>query len=120
MQAGNELVKTRGPSAALRRHCQWIKELQQQVQEDARATEDAAAAHEQRKANMQAVFKQQRDAIRKIKAERGHTDNIHPRELEAIIRPPAKKQPAPAAAAQKPLWAMTEDERDGCEDEEAA
>lgn len=119
MQAGSELVKTRGPSAALRRHCQWIKELQQQVQEDQKATADAGAAHEQRKANMQVVFKQQRAAIRKIKAER-HTDEIHPRELEAILRPPAKKQSAPAAAAQKPLWAMTEDERDGCEDEEAA
>lgn len=113
-------VKTRGPSAALRRHCQWIKELQQQVHEDQRQLEDSKQAQEQRKLKMSEAFKQQRDAIREIKSDR-HRSTIDPTELEGILRPAAKKAAAPRAlpAQSKPLWAMTEDEREGCEDEEA-
>jgi len=112
-------VKTRGPSAALRRHCQWIKELQQQVQEDKGTAEESAQVQEQRKLKMQEVFKQQREAIRRIKGERDRSQ-IEPGELEAIMRPAAKKGSAPSAASsRKPMWAMTQDERLNCEDEEA-
>lgn len=118
-------VKKCGPSAALRRHCQWIKELQQQVQHDNKQAEDDTVGEVQRKAKMQEVFKTQRDAIRQIKADRdsGIRSSIDPGEVEAIMRPPAKKATAAAAAAsgvaRKPLWAMTDTERAGCEDDEA-
>jgi len=115
-------VKKCGPSAALRRHCQWIKELQQQVQHDHKQAEDDSEGQEQRKAKMAEVFKQQRDAIRQIKSQRDRS-SIDPGEVEAILRPPAKKAPAAATAAsssaRKPLWAMTDTERAGCEDDEA-
>mmetsp|Transcript_128686 Transcript_128686/g.321011 ORF Transcript_128686/g.321011 Transcript_128686/m.321011 type:complete len:323 (-) Transcript_128686:114-1082(-) len=104
-------VKTRGPSAALRRHCQWIKELQEQVKDDQRNAEEISQAHEQRKERMQQAFKQQRDAIRKIKSERDRS-SIEPADVEAILKP--------SAGSRKPLWAMTQNEKDGFEDEEAA
>lgn len=109
-------VKTRGPSAALRRHCQWIKELQGQVREDQRAAEQGEQDQAERRQRMQEVFKKQRDAIRQIKKERGKAD-IEPREIEAIIRPKERSKPHRGTA--KPLWAMTEEEKEDFEDEEA-
>jgi len=111
-------VKTRGPSAALRRHCQWIRELQEQVKDDQRQVEESLQAQDERKERMQQAFKQQRDAIRRIKneTERG---SIEPADVEAILRRAGKKTSA-SVGSRKPLWAMTEDEKDGFEDEEAA
>jgi len=103
-------VKTRGPSAALRRHCQWIKELQGQVKEEQQRAGDIQKQNDERKQNMQEIFKQQRDAIRSLKKEQRQ---IEPHELEAILRPKAKKKA-------KPLWAMTDAEREDFEEEEAA
>mmetsp|Transcript_11603 Transcript_11603/g.32693 ORF Transcript_11603/g.32693 Transcript_11603/m.32693 type:complete len:341 (+) Transcript_11603:79-1101(+) len=109
-------VKTRGPSAALRRHCQWIRELQEQVREDQRQAEEGEKVQQERKQRMAEVFKMQRDAIRQIKKERNR-DSIQPHEIEAIIKP--KEVSRPPRGAQKPLWAMTEEEKEGVEDEEA-
>jgi len=109
-------VKRCGPSAALRRHCQWIKELQEQVREDQKQCEDSAKAQEERKQRMQETFKRQRDAIRLIKKERD-TEGIDPYEIEAIMQPKRGSQ-APEGA-RKPMWAMTEAEKEGFEDEEA-
>eukprot|EP00930_Biecheleria_cincta_P082970 TRINITY_DN72607_c0_g1_i1.p1 TRINITY_DN72607_c0_g1~~TRINITY_DN72607_c0_g1_i1.p1 ORF type:complete len:316 (-),score=90.94 TRINITY_DN72607_c0_g1_i1:185-1132(-) len=103
-------VKQRGPSAALRRHCQWIKELQAQVKEDHALADQEDRAAEERKAKMQEVFKKQRDAIRLIKM--GH--NARPDELESVLKPKASKKPT-----SKPLWAMTEAEREEKEDFDA-
>mmetsp|Transcript_92957 Transcript_92957/g.165305 ORF Transcript_92957/g.165305 Transcript_92957/m.165305 type:complete len:316 (-) Transcript_92957:196-1143(-) len=101
-------VKSRGPSAALRQHCRWIKELQNQVKEDQRQAEEDDAAALQRNQRMQKVFKQQRDAIRLIKS-----GAAAPGDLESILKPKAKKD------KQKPLWAMTEVEREEKEDIDA-
>lgn len=106
-------VKVRGPSAALRRHCQWIKELQSQVKEDHASAEQEDVAAEERKARMAVVFKKQRDAIAMIK--RGH--NARPDELESVLKPKAFKNPS--SQASKPLWAMTEAEREEKEDFDA-
>mmetsp|Transcript_61754 Transcript_61754/g.111100 ORF Transcript_61754/g.111100 Transcript_61754/m.111100 type:complete len:324 (-) Transcript_61754:298-1269(-) len=108
---GNQF-KSRGPSAALRRHCRWIKELQSQVKEDqVQADEDDRAEHD-RKERMGEVFKKQRDAIRLIK----QGANADSAELVAILKPKAKKA---GGAAQKPAWAMTANEREDFEDVEA-
>lgn len=113
-------VKNRGPSAALRRHCQWIKELQEQVNDDQRQVEDGANAHADRKQKLQESFKRQRDAIRQLKKERD-ADSIEPHEIEAVIRPKgaAARSLATSKGNNKPLWAMTEVEKEGFEDEEA-
>merc|ERR1712217_257850 len=71
LQPSTEVVKMRGPSAALRRHCQWIKELQSQVKADQQQATDGAQAKEDRINKMQEGFKKQRDAIKQIKKDRG-------------------------------------------------
>lgn len=115
-----EHVKDRGPSAALRRHCRWIKDLQVQVREEKEQAEQDTRAGEDRKQRLQAIFKERRDMIRRIKSERGESLQRH--EVEAIMgslgadmRPKRQAQ----TKASKPLWAMTEQERDSFEEEEA-
>lgn len=123
-------VKTRGPSAALRRHVQWLRELQSQVKEEQQRGEADAQQQEERKMRMQEVFKRQRDALRQLKNERTDFDRD---ELEAILNGSRKAAPAkprvssdadvkritPKTHQQKPLWAMTEREKDEFQDEEA-
>lgn len=108
-------VKLRGPSAALRRHCQWIKELQVQIRQDQQAAEEGARRSLERDQRMKEAFAQQRNAIRQIKLERALED-IDPEEVHRLLQPKAKKPAAP----KKPLWAMTEGEQQGFQDDEAA
>lgn len=108
-------VKTCGPSAALRRHCKWIKELQEQVREDKISIEDSKREQEERKKKMAEVFKKQRDLIRDMKKER-HKSNIEPHEIEAVMKPKSSKKTP--ETSQKPLWAMTEAEKDQFEEQE--
>lgn len=110
---GDERVKLRGPSAALRRHCHWIKELQEQVHEDQRMAEEGSRSNEERHTKLREGFARQREAIRQIK-KTCDKDNISREELESCLRPKAKKP-----AASKPMWAMTENEREDFEDGEA-
>mmetsp|Transcript_2599 Transcript_2599/g.5601 ORF Transcript_2599/g.5601 Transcript_2599/m.5601 type:complete len:338 (+) Transcript_2599:687-1700(+) len=105
-----------GPCAALRRHCQWIKELQQQVQDDQRQVEMDAAAQLERKQRLAVTYKKQRDAIQRVKKEKTAAF-LEPAEVAAILNPKAAKRGLPG---QKPMWAMTEEEKDGAEDEDAA
>mmetsp|Transcript_97264 Transcript_97264/g.208681 ORF Transcript_97264/g.208681 Transcript_97264/m.208681 type:complete len:326 (-) Transcript_97264:175-1152(-) len=109
-------VKTCGPSAALRRHCKWIKELQEQVRDDKISIEDSKREQEERKKKMADVFKKQRDLIRDMKKQR-HKSNIEPHEIEAVMKPKSSKKKT-SETSQKPLWAMTESEKDQFEDQE--
>lgn len=122
MEPRNTNVKTRGPSAALRRHMQWIKELQVQVADEQQRIVDDQEQGANRKQRMQVLFKQQRDAIRELKEKRG--DDIDARELVDIMNGGAKAKSAAKTrvkrADRKPLWAMTEEEKANVEDEEAA
>ncbi|CAJ1445909.1 unnamed protein product [Effrenium voratum] len=98
-------VKKRGPSAALRRHCRWIKELQQQVAEDAQLVEHEEIERDRRQQVQKEVFRKQREAIRLIKMGCGASEE----ELSSALNPKAKK----------PLWAMTEAEKEDKEDVDA-
>jgi len=123
MEPRNTNVKTRGPSAALRRHMQWIKELQVQVTEEQQRVVDDNEQDANRKQRMQVLFKQQRDAIRDLKDKRG--EDIDARELLNLMSGGAKAKSTaaksrPRKTDRKPLWAMTEEEKAGVEDEEAA
>eukprot|EP00931_Biecheleriopsis_adriatica_P086834 TRINITY_DN61404_c0_g1_i1.p1 TRINITY_DN61404_c0_g1~~TRINITY_DN61404_c0_g1_i1.p1 ORF type:complete len:321 (-),score=90.19 TRINITY_DN61404_c0_g1_i1:78-1040(-) len=100
-------VKRCGPSAALRRHCQWIKELEQQVKEDRAQAEQDEEAQEARKVRMQQVFKHQRDAIKMVK----RSQNAQPDVLESAFKG--------KIAPKKPLWAMTAEESEEREDIDA-
>jgi len=110
-------VKTRGPSAALRRHCQWIRELQEQVRADQQQAEASEQLQQERVQRMQEAFRRQREAVRQIKKDRD-VGSIPREEIEAILGGKGGGG-RPRRAAQKPLWALTEEEREGVEEEEA-
>lgn len=112
-------VKSRGSSAALRRHVRWIKDLQQQVQADHTHYDMEVKRMEDHKDSMQEVFKKQRDAIRQLRKE---NDGVVDRQdLEAVMEqfPPTGAK-ARKVKGQKPVWAMTEQEKEALEEEEAA
>lgn len=113
------VVKTRGPSAALRRHMQWIKELQVQVADEHQGVERDAQLQQKRQQQMQVLFKQQRDAIKELKSQ-GLTTTSDVRKLESHLDLKAKIASKPQTSATKPLWAMTEDEKADAEDAEAS
>jgi len=117
MEPRNAMLKTRGPSAALRRHMLWIKELQVQVADENQRVVEDDQRQESRKQTMQALFKEQRDAIKELKSQGLNAVNVKTLEshLDLKAKLASKKQ-----SAKKPLWAMTEEEKEGAEDEEAA
>jgi len=84
-----QTVMTRGPSAALRRHMQWIKELQVQVADEHRRVDDDAQLQDNRKQRMQVLFKDQRDAIKDLKSQ-GITSTSDVRTLESHLDLKAK------------------------------
>jgi len=122
-------VKTRGPSAALRRHVQWLKDLQVQVKDDQQKFEDEELKDVAKKQRMQQIFKQQRHAVRALKSkhvEEGGPDCLPSRkDLEALLhnRKTGKAkddgEEGKSRGGQKPLWAMTAPEKDAFEEEEA-
>jgi len=118
MEPRNALIKQRGPSAALRRHMQWIKELQLQVADENQRVVDDDQRQENQKQTMQALFKEQRDAIKELKSRGLNTVN-DVKTLESHLDLKAKLA-SKNKSAKKPLWAMTEEEKEGAEDEEAA
>jgi len=128
-QLGTGTVKTCGPSAALRRHCKWIKELQAQIREDQMSAERTEKDDETRKQRMQEAARKQRDLIRQIKHGR-EPGTVNAFEIEAILDPKMAVRHAEIGnsesasdkaevAPPKPLWAMTEAEKDSFEEEQA-
>jgi hypothetical protein len=113
------VVKTRGPSAALRRHMQWIKELQVQVADEHAIIADDETQQSERKQKMQVLFKEQRDAIKELKS-KGLNTSSDVRKLETHLMKTGGVKGQSKASGKKPLWAMTEEEKEAAETEEAA
>lgn len=108
-------VKTRGPSAALRRHVRWLRELQGQIREEREHVEEEDKLDAERKLRMKAVFEKQREAVREMMYERDH--NLAAKDYaDKASNERTKKGKARLV---KPLWAMTEKEKDDFEDDEA-
>uniref|UniRef100_A0A7S1PVT3 Uncharacterized protein n=1 Tax=Alexandrium catenella TaxID=2925 RepID=A0A7S1PVT3_ALECA len=103
-------VKTRGPSAALRRHVRWLRELQDQMREERGQVEEEDREHLERKLRMKATFEGQREGVRQMMCERDQGRGA------AGAKEGAPKGKGTSA---KPLWAMTEQEKEDFEDEEA-
>ncbi|CAK9004525.1 unnamed protein product [Durusdinium trenchii] len=135
-------VKKRGPSAALRRHVRWLRELQQQMREDRDQAEQEGQDEEEKRQKMKAAFDKHRKAVRDMMKERDDkqkeeaaaaqaekaakaaeakakaTENSVPlSEIAHAAAISAVDRPAPKVS--KPLWAMTEQEKDHFEEEEA-
>lgn len=106
-------VKTRGPSAALRRHVKWLRELQEQMRTEREQAEAENGADEARRQRLQAAFEKQREGVRQMMRERDNCAST------AYLDAPAREESAPRRVATKPLWAMTEKEKDDHEEDEA-
>lgn len=123
-------VKKRGPSAALRRHVRWLRELQEQMREDRHQVEQEGQDEEEKKQKLKATFDKHREAVRGMMKERD--DKKREEQAAAKAEKAAKAAEAKAKSAEtsmlseiahapvsKPLWAMTEQEKDHFEEEEA-
>jgi len=99
--------------------------LQEQVREDRQLVDADVTAEQDRRQKMQKVFKKQRDAVSQMKKARD-LGTIAPHEVEAIMKPKAVARSLAAAGAvavappAKPLWAMTEAQKDDFEEQETA
>ncbi|CAE8587915.1 unnamed protein product [Polarella glacialis] len=128
-------VKTRGPSAALRRHVRWLRELQDQMRDERDQVVQDEQEQDVRKDKMKATFDQHREAVRAMMQDRDaelKRDELAKKAAKAAARVAAAAAPgstAPALTeaalkaqkkvAVKPLWAMTEKEKDHFEEDEA-
>lgn len=139
-------VKKRGPSAALRRHVRWLRELQEQMREERHQVEQEGQDEEEKKQKLKATFDKHREAVRDMMKERD--DKKREEQAAAKAEKAAKAAKAKAKSAEtfplseiahaaataietekerlaqppkvsKPLWAMTEQEKDHFEEEEA-
>lgn len=135
-------VKKRGPSAALRRHVRWLRELEGQMQQERAQVELDEQEDIIRKQKFKATFDQHREAVREMMAQRDaemkavETHCASARAAAKGIEVPVAGHTLPLGAADlassstaeklkakkkvaKPLWAMTEQEKHNFEEEEA-
>ncbi|CAE7640694.1 unnamed protein product [Symbiodinium sp. CCMP2456] len=137
-------VKKRGPSAALRRHVRWLRELQEQMREDRNQAEQEEHDEVAKRIKLKTAFDKHREAVRGMMQER--SDKRREEEATAKAEKAAKAAEAKAAAqsaqpalseiaraaaaavegkvsakaqSAKPLWAMTAQEKDKFEEDEA-
>mmetsp|Transcript_56360 Transcript_56360/g.119939 ORF Transcript_56360/g.119939 Transcript_56360/m.119939 type:complete len:406 (+) Transcript_56360:277-1494(+) len=127
-------VKKRGPSAALRQHVRWLRELQDQMRGEQEQVEREEADEEEKKRRLRNAAEKHREGVRAMLAERseavqtGHATATAP-PLAAAAAAAAKATgggggyPKEDATKKKkvikPLWALTEQEKEDFEDEEA-
>lgn len=125
-------VKKCGPSAALKKHVKWLKELQQQMNSERDQIGDDENADAERKVKMKAFFEAQRDNVRKMMHHRNATfaanDGVDVfagptfapvNQQDPVATAEARRKDAAKTKANvKPLWAMTAREKDVFEEDE--
>jgi len=129
-------VKKRGPSAALRRHVRWLRELQDQMREEREQVEAEEQDEDTRRLKMKTVVDGHREKVRAMMQERD-AKNREEEEQKQAAKTAARLAAAPGSTvpvasesghaeaakpkpkASKPLWAMTEQEKDKFEESEA-
>jgi hypothetical protein len=113
-------VKKRGPSAALRRHVRWLKELQDQMKDERDQVEAEDAEEGERRQKMKAVFEKHRDVVREMIQDRAKdwVDPTRDPEKHKAIQEERSRKKAEKAKS-KPLWAMTQQEKESFEEGEA-
>lgn len=91
-------VKKRGPSAALRRHVRWLRELQEQMREDRHQVEQEGQDEEEKKQKLKATFDKHREAVRGMMKERD--DKKREEQAAAKAEKAAKAAEAKAKSAE--------------------
>lgn len=112
-------VKKRGPSAALRQHMRWLRELQDQMRGDRQKTEEEEKTHEERQQRIREEVAKLREGVREMmferdaKAKDAADAKAHIAKAQNIkaAKPPVVKQVKTKRPIAKPLWAMTEQEK---------
>lgn len=108
-------VKKRGPSAALRQHVRWLRELEEQMRGEREQVEDEDKEAQSRKERLRAAADRHREGVRAMLAERDGTTG----DADAAQKPSsAPAAPQRKSKPSKPLWAMTAKEKDSFEEEE--
>lgn len=113
-------VKQRGPSAALRRHVRWLKELQMQMKEERDQVDQEDAQDDERKQQMKAAYDKHRESVREMMQARMKDwvdPTRDPEKHKALLEDKARKKAEKQKS--KPLWAMTEQEKESFDEEEA-
>lgn len=112
-------VKNRGSSAALRRHCRWLKELQGQVQQSQQHAQDSADKQVERDAKMREAFKARRDVVLQQVKSQQEAGQLDKEGLARVMGNLGVRKGAAPGGKRKPMWAMTEAEKEDAEEADA-
>mmetsp|Transcript_90754 Transcript_90754/g.256262 ORF Transcript_90754/g.256262 Transcript_90754/m.256262 type:complete len:402 (-) Transcript_90754:210-1415(-) len=118
-------VKKRGPSAALRRHVKWLKELETQMKEEREQVEEEEMQEEERERRRKAVLDSHRQGVREMMQARQEAWDMEEKATKTLKRLAREAKKAASTKGErvtppKPLWAMTEKEKDDFEEADAA
>lgn len=103
----DDSLKRRGPSAALRRHVKWLKELQKQMGEERQKVEEDEVQEEARKSRLKNHCEKQREAVRQLLT--SDCDITH-EDLHHAVKGGGEMKTKDGKKV-KPLWAMSEEEK---------
>jgi hypothetical protein len=110
-------AKLRGPSAALRKHVQWLKQLQSQMTEEKDKIQQESEESEKRKAKMKKFCEKQREAVQTLLTSDHEVTQEH---LEDALHHAGQSYKTKDGKRAKPVWAMTEKEKDEFQEQEAS
>lgn len=109
-------AKLRGPSAALRKHVKWLKELQKQMAEDKEEFEMQEVKAEVKKQRMKKFCEKQREAVNAVL----NSDlDVKKEDIHEALQTAGAGKKGKDGKRVKPLWAMTEQEKEAHQEKEA-
>eukprot|EP00746_Dinoflagellata_sp_MGD_P161736 gnl/MRDRNA2_/MRDRNA2_88993_c0_seq1.p1 gnl/MRDRNA2_/MRDRNA2_88993_c0~~gnl/MRDRNA2_/MRDRNA2_88993_c0_seq1.p1 ORF type:complete len:399 (-),score=123.22 gnl/MRDRNA2_/MRDRNA2_88993_c0_seq1:260-1456(-) len=109
-------AKLRGPSAALRKHVKWLKQLQKEMSEERSKTDEEQMQAEMKKERMKKFCEKQREAVKTLLNSEHEVTKEH---LEGAIEHAGVGKKTKDGKRCKPLWAMTEQEKESVQEKEA-
>lgn len=115
LEGERHAVKKRGPSAALRQHVKWLRELQGQMRGERDQVEEDDRQCDDRKRRVREAVGKHREAVRQMMEER--TAAAKDSAVDAV-RPQPSKNGGKTKKVVRPLWSLTEEEREKLEEEE--
>jgi hypothetical protein len=108
-------AKMRGPSAALRKHVKWLKELQKQMTDEKDAIDKDGQDAEKKKERMKKFCEKQREAVHTLLNADHEVTKEH---LEEAVKTAGGPTKTTDGKRVKPLWAMTETEKEVHQEQE--
>lgn len=109
-------AKLRGPSAALRKHVKWLKELQKQMTDERGKMVAEEQEAEVKKEKMKKFCEKQREAVNTLLNSDQEVKKEH---LEEALHKAGASTKTKDGKRVKPLWAMTEQEKEVFQEKEA-